>query len=439
MATIVKMPKLGTTMTEGAITKWLKKEGDHVRKGEIYAEIQTDKVNIEDEAPASGIVRKILVEEGETVPIGQPIVIIADENEDISGYFCEQKATLQKEDGKVEDILHQEELLSQGSKPAGKIKASPAAKRVAREHNVDLWEVAPTGPDGRIVEKDVILYIQGNKVTATPVARKIAEEKQIDLKTLQKTAGKRITKQDLFETQKPKTEEFTVKYSIPVTGMRKIIAEKMAYSKKIAPHIYLSLEVDMTKVIELKQKLSISIQEKYNVKLSYNDILIKAAAVALRQNPIINSSFSEEEIILKEEINIGLAVALDGGLIVPVIKNADRKGLANIASETSELIQKAKDKKLMPDDYHGGTFTISNLGMYDIEKFSAIINQPETAILAAGMILKKPVVTEDDEIAIRPMMNLTLSCDHRAIDGATGAEFLQNIKHILEEPVNMLL
>ena len=200
----------------------------------------------------------------------------------------------------------------------------------------------------------------------------------------------------------------------------------------------LSLEVDMTNTIDLRQKLQAQVQNQYDAKLSYNDILIKVSATALKQNPVINSSFTQEQIILKQNINIGLAVALDDGLIVPVVKDADKKSLGVIAKETADLIQKAQDKKLLPDDYQGGTFTITNLGMYDIEKFSAIINQPETAILAVGKITKKPVVI-DDKITIRPMMNLTLSCDHRAIDGAAGAKFLQNIKQILEEPMNMLL
>lgn len=417
MATIVTMPKLGTTMTEGSITKWLKKEGDPVQEGEVYAEIQTDKVNIEDEAPASGILRKILVKEGETVHIGEPIAIIADENEDISEYLSGQKEKIKVKE--TEQKTQEEKPSTEETGPLGKIKASPAARRIAKENNIDLSKVTATGPGGRIVEKDVTSYIERTKSESAPPEREAAETKQTD--------------------KQLKPAEFTIKRTIPVTGMRKIIAEKMAASKKLAPHIYLSLDADMTKVIELREKLLPSFIEKHNVKLSYNDILIKAVAVALKQNPIINSSFTEEEIILKEEINIGLAVALDDGLIVPVIKNADRKGLIEIAKETSELIAKARDRKLLPDDYYGGTFTISNLGMYDIENFSAIINQPETAILAVGKMMKKPVAAENDEIVIKPMMNLTLSCDHRAIDGASGAKFLQNLKQILEEPLNMIL
>jgi pyruvate dehydrogenase E2 component (dihydrolipoamide acetyltransferase) len=435
MATIVKMPKLGTTMTEGTIVKWLKKEGEPVEKGEIYVEIQTDKVNIEDEAERSGILRKIIAKEGETVKVGEPIAIIADAHEELPDLEIADDKSPEKQEESSQVIMQQEDRTEDEKETIpGKIKASPAAKRVARENQIDLSKVTPSGPNGRIVEKDVLAYIQENKVRATPVAKKIAMEKQIDLKSLQKSPVERITKADLEEQMMMQEEEST----IPVIGMRKIIAESMTYSKKVAPHIYLSLEVDMSKVIDIREKLIPLVQDKYDVKLSYNHILIKAVATALRLNPLVNSSFIEEKIILKQNINIGLAVALEDGLIVPVIKDADKKGLGIIAKETAELILKAKNKKLLPDEYQGGTFTITNLGMFDIENFCAIINQPETAILAVGKIMKKPVVV-DDEITIRPMMNLTLSCDHRAIDGAVGAKFLQNLKEILEEPMNLLL
>jgi pyruvate dehydrogenase E2 component (dihydrolipoamide acetyltransferase) len=435
MATIVKMPKLGTTMTEGTIVKWLKKEGEPVEKGEIYVEIQTDKVNIEDEAERSGILRKIIAKEGETVKVGEPIAIIADAHEELPDLEIADDKSPEKQEESSQVIMQQEDRTEDEKETIpGKIKASPAAKRVARENQIDLSKVTPSGPNGRIVEKDVLAYIQENKVRATPVAKKIAMEKQIDLKSLQKSPVERITKADLEEQMMMQEEEST----IPVIGMRKIIAESMTYSKKVAPHIYLSLEVDMSKVIDIREKLIPLVQDKYDVKLSYNHILIKAVATALRLNPLVNSSFTEEKIILKQNINIGLAVALEDGLIVPVIKDADKKGLGIIAKETAELILKAKNKKLLPDEYQGGTFTITNLGMFDIENFCAIINQPETAILAVGKIMKKPVVV-DDEITIRPMMNLTLSCDHRAIDGAVGAKFLQNLKEILEEPMNLLL
>jgi pyruvate dehydrogenase E2 component (dihydrolipoamide acetyltransferase) len=442
MATIVKMPKLGLTMEEGTIIKWLKSEGEAVEKGEALLEIQTDKVNLEEEAPASGIVRKILVPEGAVVPVGQDIAIIAAADEPLPPPKEENTAEPAAAEHSEQSPSRREQTQQpqeDSEEIERKIKASPAAKRIARENDIDLSKVTPTGPDGRIVEKDVRDYMESRKIKATPLAKKMAGEQGIDLTSIEKAPGERITKQDLLSLQPREDHAFAaIKQTIPVTGMRKIIAEKMTNSKATAPHIYLSLDVDMTKAVELREKLIPAIEKQYGVKLSFSDILIKAAAVALKENPVINSSFTEEQIIIKQEINIGLAVALDNGLIVPVVKDADKKGLGSIARETKELIEKARTGKLMPDDYHGGTFTITNLGMYDIENFAAIINQPESAILAVGKIMKKPVVI-DDSIVIRPMMNLTLSCDHRVIDGAQGARFLQRIKQILEEPLQMLM
>ncbi|TYP56787.1 dihydrolipoamide acetyltransferase family protein [Thermosediminibacter litoriperuensis] len=432
MAEIVRMPKLGLTMTEGTIIKWLKKEGEEVKQGEPLLEIQTDKVNLEEEAPASGILRKILTPEGSVVAVGQEIAIIGGESEPLPEIGKQTGA-------EVEEVEVEPELPAPAPQPGEKVKASPAAKRVAREYGVDLRLVTPTGPDGRVVEKDVLEYVESRKVKATPVARKIAEEKGVDLSQIGKPEGERITKQDVLEALKSASLEPQEEYRvIPWAGMRKIISDKMAKVKAEVPHFYLTLEVDMGKVLELREKLAPKIQELNGVKLSINDILIKAAARALAEYPMVNSSAGEEGIVVKNRINIGLAVALENGLIVPVVKDADKKGLAQISKETAELIKKAREGRLLPDDYCGGTFTISNLGMYDIEEFSAIINAPESAILAVGKIAKKPVVVED-EIVVRPMMKLTLSCDHRVIDGALGAKFLRRIKQLLEDPIEMLL
>ncbi|MDI3481599.1 MAG: hypothetical protein PWQ97_1254 [Tepidanaerobacteraceae bacterium] len=439
MATIVTMPKLGTTMEEGTIIKWLKKEGEPIQKGEPYVEIQTDKVNLEDEAPESGIMRKILVSEGAVVPVGKEIAIIAGADEVLPEIGEEKTKEAERQASQIKSGEETKEQPKEMEAFEGRVKASPAAKRVARENDVDLSKVTPSGPDGRITEKDVMEFIKSHKIKATPVAMKIAVEQGISLETIQKAPGERITKQDLVPKESEKTfPAAETQKVIPVTGMRKIIAERMTKSKGTAPHIYLTLEVDMTKVIELREKLLPAIQARYSCKLSYNDILIKASAVAIKQNPIVNSSFLGDEIIIKQDINIGLAVALDDGLIVPVVRCADKKGIGEISKETTQLIEKARSGKLMPDEYQGGTFTITNLGMYDIENFKAIINQPESAILAVGKIMKKPVVI-GDQIVIRPMMNLTLSCDHRVIDGAQGARFLQTLKQILEEPLEMLM
>ncbi|MDN5332635.1 MAG: hypothetical protein PWP45_1860 [Tepidanaerobacteraceae bacterium] len=439
MAQIVRMPKLGLTMTEGTILRWLKKEGEEVKQGEPLLEIETDKVNLEEEAPASGILKKILAPEGSVVEVGKEIAIIGGEDEPLPELGEVDKANAEFEGAGAgsEPVPAEAETAKDGI--GGKVKASPAAKRVAREHGVDLRMVTPTGPDGRIVEKDVLAFVESRKVRATPVAKKTAQEKGIDLSLIEKPEGERITKRDVMEAVEAASsakQEYSV---IPWTGMRKVISEKMTKSKKEIPHFYLTLEVDMSKVLELREKLMPKVQEMSGTKLSINDILIKAAAAALAEFPAVNSSAGEEGILVKNRINIGLAVALENGLVVPVVRDADKKGLARISKETAELIRKAREGKLLPDDYQGGTFTISNLGMYDIEEFSAIINAPESAILAVGKIMKKPVVTEDDEIAVRPMMKLTLSCDHRVIDGALGAKFLRRIKQLLEDPIEMLL
>jgi len=437
MAEIVRMPKLGTTMTEGTIIRWLKKEGEEVKQGEPLLEIETDKVNLEEEAPASGILRKILVPEGAVVEVGKEIAVIGSADEPLPEIGGPEIGGEEKEsEGASAGIKEQK---APESEIPGKVKASPAAKRVAREHGVDLKMVTPTGPGGRIVEKDVLAFVERRKLRATPVARKMAEEKGIDLSRIEKPEGERITKKDVLEAAGAARAAEPEGKLIPWTGMRKAIAEKMSRSKGEIPHFYLTLEVDMTRTLELREKLIPKVQEVSGTKLSINDIIIKAAAVALTEYPIVNSTATEEGILMRDRINIGLAVALENGLIVPVVKDADRKGLARISKETAELIAKAREGRMLPDDYQGGTFTISNLGMYDIEEFAAIINAPESAILAVGKIVKKPVVDEDDRIVIRPMMKLTLSCDHRVIDGALGARFLKRIKEILEDPLEMLL
>ncbi|MGB9976700.1 dihydrolipoamide acetyltransferase family protein [Thermovenabulum sp.] len=437
MAFEVKMPKLGTTMTEGTIVRWLKKEGERVEKGEPLLEIQTDKVNLEEEAPESGILIKVFYSEGQVVPVGENIAVIVKEKEEYNPLQEGNEAL----SGKTEEIpLETHEILEapkESDNAIQKIKASPAAKRVARENGVDLKEVTPSGPEGRIVERDVISYLE--KIKTTPVAKKIAEEKGIDLSDIKKQEGERITKEDVLKKIKEDLSLMENVKRIPLSGPRKIIADKMKKSKIEAPHFYLTLSVDMTNAIKLREELSVKIEKLTGVKLSLNDILIKSAGRALKEYPMLNSSIEDEFIIIKEDINIGLAVALEEGLVVPVIRNADKKGLSEISKESSELILKARSGKLLPDDYQGGTFTISNLGMFGIEEFKAVINLPESAILAVGKIVKTAVVDENDELKVKPIMKLTLSCDHRIIDGALGAKFLNRIKELLENPMEMLL
>ncbi len=456
MATIVKMPKLGLTMTEGVIVKWFKKEGERVEKGEPLLEIQTDKVNLEEESPADGIVRKLLYEEGKTVPILTPIAIIGEADEPLPEIERAAAPTPQEQTDETEDYIkasREESDVEKTEKPDevsdnpsigkyGKIKATPAAKRIAREYNVDLYQITGTGPNSRIQAADVERYIQYTQTPkASPVAKKIAQEKGVPLKDIQVESGKRVMKSHVLESlggSKTAQQEGSVLEEIPLTGMRKIIADKMTESVNKAPHFYLRSEVDMTSLINVREELNKSL-EKDGIKLSFNDILVKITAKALEKHRIINSRIKGDKIQMLKPINIGLAVALDNGLIVPVIKNAETKSLAQIARESRELIEKARNNKLTPDDYTGGTFTISNLGMFDIVEFTAIINQPESAILALGKIQDRPVVTPEKEIKIKPIMNITLSCDHRVIDGAEGAKFLKTLKDLMENPLRLLL
>jgi len=437
MPTIVKMPKLGLTMTEGTIIKWYVNEGDRIEKGVPLLEIQTDKVNMEEESPASGIVAKIIEPEGSNVAVTKPIAVIIREDEEIpniediigetEGDIGRQDSGTDKSQEDIESNSREiEGATDKDKKPLEKIKATPAARRLARERDIDLSLVTPSGPDGRILEKDVRNFINNRKMRVSPLAEKIAGAKGIDLSKIDKPRDERIMKDDL---ERAYTGEI-----IPIKGMRKVIAQKMVLSKNIAPHYYVSINVDMTEIVRLKNQMA---ELGLETPPSYTDILIKVTATALKKHPIINSTISDDKIIINERINVGLAVSLDEGLIVPVIKDADKKTISEIALESKQLVDRAKTGKLLPDEYTGGTFTISNLGMFGVDNFTAIINQPENAILAVGRIVKKPVVV-NDQICIRSIVNLTLSSDHRAIDGAEAARFLGTIKNILENPILLL-
>ncbi|MGB9679443.1 MAG: dihydrolipoamide acetyltransferase family protein [Thermoanaerobacteraceae bacterium] len=399
MANIELMPKLGMTMTSGKITKWLKKEKDKIEQGEPLLEIETDKVTMEEEATYSGILLKIIAKEGETIPVNQPIAIIGQEGENIEKILEQISITEKPEELKENETIEEIKKTIQNEKTPMDIKprATPAARKIAKEQKIDITQIKGSGPLGRIQRKDVENHIQN------------------------------LQKEQKQEADQTKT--------ISLTGIRSIIANKMSQSMNIAPHYYVTTEINMEETLKLKEILN---QKTENVKITINTILIKAVSKAIKSHPIINSTIKEDKIILKEQINIGLAVALENGLIVPVIKEADKKGISEIAKEEKELIDKARGGKLTPDDYEGGSFTISNLGMYDVTQFTAIINQPEVAILAVGKITKTPIV-EEEEIKVKPIMKITLSSDHRVIDGAESAKFLKTIKEILEDPLRLML
>ena len=396
MATTVIMPKLGLTMTEGTIEKWLKQEGDRVEKGELLVEIITEKINFQYEAPASGILRKIFHHEGEVVPVATPIAIIAEESEVIPEVEAIKPEVLPEV---IKPIAVQKEM----EKPPERIFVSPIAKKIAQEKGIDLSSLKGSGPMGRIVKIDV-------------------------LRAAERVVGKETA--PIAPSPYGKT--------IPLKGIRRIIAKRMTESFQNIPHIYLSLEIDMTACLALREQLMEEIEKRAKVRLTLTDILVKVGASALKDHPIINSRIEGDQICLLEEINIGVAIALQDGLIVPVIRNADRKSLAEIATTLRDLAQKAREEKLSLEDVGGGTFTLSNMGMLGIDKFNAIINPPECSILGVGRTVEKPVV-QGGEIKIKPMAWLSLSSDHRIVDGATAALFLNHIKKLLENPTLLLI
>ena len=390
----VMMPKLGETMEEGEIIKWLKKEGDSVKEGESLLEIATDKANMEVEAVASGFLRKIVASEGEVIPVTQTIAFIADSmDEEISEE--EGKASRDEGEKKEEEEISPQVKEKAITKP---VKASPLAKKLAREHSVDLSSIEGTGPAGRIVKEDILRALEQGEAQA----------------------GKAVIKEE-----------------ISLSRSEKVQMQHMAKSKKEIPHVYLKVEVDFSEAMKMRDDLLEELEKEKGVHLSYTDLLIKSCARALRKLPRMNSTFEEGKLMAHSDVGVGLAVAREGGLIVPVIKEADKKDFFQIARDRIELIDKAKGDKLSLGELEGAAFTLSNLGMVGIKEFAAIINMPQVSILAVGEIKKRAVI-EEEKVVIRPMMEMTLSCDHRVIDGYLGARFLQEIKKGLEKPSLLL-
>lgn len=410
MAKEVIMPKLGLTMEEGVINKWLVREGDRVEKGDPLFEVATDKVNMEVESPASGVVLKILYPEGATVPITQVVAYIGEEGEEVPVLQGEaktpevQEAPPQEAQRVAETVVEEKEE---------RIKASPLARKLAKEYGIDLATIRGTGPGGRIVKEDV------------ERARKALEEERKKVAAPEKE-------------EKPEVVREVPGKVLPLSRMRRIIAERMQESARTKPHFFIFQEVLAEDLVRMRERLLPLVEKQTGLRVSYTDILVKMVAKALERYPLLNASFSEEGIILHEDVNIGVAVALDDGLIVPVIREVQKKSIAQITAELHDLVERAKAGKLTPEDISGGTFTISNLGMFGIDAFTAIINPPESAILACGAIKKKPVFDGKDIVPLS-VMELVLSCDHRLIDGALAAQFMQFLKALLEEPFALLL
>ena len=438
MATQVVMPKLSPTMEEGQLSRWLKKEGDKVSMGEPLAEIDTDKATMEMQSLANGVLLKILVNEGESAPLGDPIAIVGAEGEDISDLIGGKKSAKEetpKAKPKTEEAEEKEpepkKAEAAASKPApkeeeprpvttqsrddGRQLISPIAARMAAEAGINLKSLHGSGPGGRIVKRDVEDAISG-KIEWIPTAPRL---RAVPLRPLEKG--------EVYAPSAYRDE--------PASEMRRTIAKRLVTSLGPVPHFFLTTEIDMERAADLCR----AINELYpDAKISINDVIIKVATAALIQHPQVNASFQEKHIRYYEHADIGVAVATENGLITPVVRSADLKSLPEIGAEIRELADRARARKLRPEEYTGATFSISNLGMFGVDEFTAVINPPEGAILAIGAMAPKPVV-RDDQIVVRHIMRVTMSCDHRVIDGATGAQFLQTFKQVMENPLYLFL
>ncbi len=422
MAIVIDMPKLSDTMQEGVIAKWNVKEGDKVSSGDVIAEVETDKATMDVEVFDAGTVLKILAKEGDAVPLGGIMAIIGKPGEDISGLLggksasapvaeskSEAKEAPAESNGKLEKsfdpILGDLETKSAPAASDDRVKASPLARKMAEEQGLDLGKIKGSGPEGRIVKVDVLAAEAAPAKAAPAPAVKV-----------------------------PVMAASVQDEDIRITQMRKTIARRLAESKFTSPHFYETIDIDMKQAVVAREQLN-AISD---VKISFNDFVVKACAVALRRHPKVNTSWLDDVIRVNGSVNIAVAVAVEDGLLTPVIRNTDMKGLRQISAETKDLATRARDKKLQPEEWEGSTFTISNLGMYGIEEFTAIINPPNAAILAVGAIRDVPVV-ENGQVVPGKRMKVTLSSDHRVLDGATAAEFLSTLRHILENPSSMLL
>jgi pyruvate dehydrogenase E2 component (dihydrolipoamide acetyltransferase) len=420
-ATAILMPKMSDTMTEGTLVAWLKKVGDVVKSGDIIAEVETDKATMELENYEDGTLLYIGVEVGHAVPVDAIIAIIGEAGADYKALLnpqVVQKVELVKES--TNQLLPEQ---ASSNSPSGlessRIKASPLAKALAKEKGIDLAKLSGSGEGGRIVKKDVDT---GTIVSQQPVAVTPVSSQQSAV----------VSNLPATNDQSPMTQNYT---DIPVSQMRKTIARRLSESLFTAPHFYLTMEITMDKATELRTTLNAVAL----TKISFNDFVVKASALALKQHPTVNSSWLGDKIRINHVINIGVAVAVEDGLLVPVVRNADQKTLSVIGSEVKDFAAKAKDKKLQPKDWEGNTFSISNLGMFGIDEFTAIINSPDACILAVGGIKQTAAFREDGSVYPTSIMKVTLSCDHRVVDGATGAAFLQTLKKYLENPLTMLI
>ncbi|MEV4647439.1 pyruvate dehydrogenase complex dihydrolipoamide acetyltransferase [Saccharopolyspora sp. NPDC049357] len=413
--TDIQMPRLSDTMEEGVIANWHKQVGDKVARGEVVAEIETDKALMELEAYDDGVLEKILVEAGTTVPIGEPIAVLGDG----SGSAAEAAPAPATPAPAAAEPAAEEAPAAPApapvetaapAEPGSKPKASPLAKAVAKEKGVDLSTVRGSGPGGRIIRADIETAASAAPVEPTPAP-------------VAQASAPAVVSDDVEE--------------IPLSNIRKVTAKRLTESKQNAPHFYLTSAIDVTELLEFRASLNERLQSAGGPKISVNDLIVKAVATSLRANPAVNVSFAGDKMLQHKRINLGVAVAIEGGLVVPVVKDADRKSVSEIAAESRELAGRAREGKLKLDEMSGGTFSISNLGMFGIEQFSAVINPPEAAILAVGAA-RDEVQVRDGEFVARKILRVTLSADHRAVDGAVGAAFLQQFTSLLEDPIRII-
>lgn len=443
-ATVVRMPKMSDTMTEGVIAGWLKKVGDKVKSGDVLAEVETDKATMELENYEDGTLLYIGPKDGESVAVDGVLAIIGEEGADIEallggksgGAAVAPEAAAPAAETQADPAAAASATASAPAEAApsgGRVLASPLAKRIAQEKGIDISQVKGSGDNGRIVQRDVENFQPGAS-TAAPAAKPAAEPLAEYIAPGEAPKAAPAAQPSISAAASSSAQPEGTYTDTPVSQMRRVIARRLAESKFSAPHFYLTMEITMDRAIEVRTQLN----ALSPVKLSFNDLVIKAAAVALKQHPAINSSWLGDKIRQNHMVNIGVAVAVDEGLLVPVVRNADGKGLSTIATEVKELAGKAKSKKLQPAEWEGSTFTISNLGMFGIDEFTAIINPPDACILAVGGI-KQTAVVRDGQLAVGNLMKVTLSCDHRVVDGASGAAFLQTLKALLEDPMRMLI
>jgi pyruvate dehydrogenase E2 component (dihydrolipoamide acetyltransferase) len=447
----VIMPKMGDAMEEGTLLKWLKSEGDDVAEGDAIAEIETDKVTLELEAEDSGTLAQLIASEGDEVPVGGAIAFIAGEGEEVperggeAGGGAEAEAggdegggaqatATETEEQESEDGGAQAEAPSgNGAGGNGQFRASPIVRRLARENDLDLSKIDGSGPAGRIVERDVKAAMERGDAKADGGA-----DGQADVAAPEQPSEGQAQMQGFQPARLPEPTEAEGTQLVEPTRMMKVIGERMTEAKQHVPHFYATVEVDMNNAMALRKQLNAQLEDE-GIKLSVNDFVMKACATALRNHPNLNAIYTTRGVELHQKVDMAMAVALDQGLITPVIRDAGSKGLAQISRESKDLATRARDGQLKPEEYQGGTITVSNMGMFGIDSFTAIINPPQAAIIAVSSIVKRPTFDENGEVVPASMMKLTLSADHRIANGRDGAIYMAEVKKVLENPVMLMV